>query len=30
MIDIMYFGIVLVATALFYGATAIWERRRRR
>lgn len=27
---IMCFVVVLIATALFYGATAIWERRRRR
>lgn len=27
---IMCFGVVLIATALFYGATAIWERRHKR
>ena len=27
---IMCFGIVLIASALFCGATAIWERRHRR
>ena len=29
-IYIMSFVIVLVATALFYAATAIWERRNKR
>lgn len=30
MCDFMYFGIVLFGVALFFGATAIWERRRRK
>ncbi len=30
MCDFMYFGIVLFATALFFGATAIWEKRNKR